>query len=63
MKMKTKQIKKGSIIFLIGKKWTVESIETSDIGKQGTKKCRLELKNENGEKMVIIRPEDYPLDI
>ncbi|MEK6850867.1 MAG: hypothetical protein AABX85_04800 [Nanoarchaeota archaeon] len=63
MKKKAKQIKKGDVISLVGKKWTIESIETSDIGKQGTKKCRLELKNENGEKMVIIRPEDYPLDV
>ena len=62
MKRKAKEIKKGDRVTVGGKKFTVENIELSDIGKQGTKKCRLELIDEKGERLVVIRPEDYPFD-
>lgn len=58
---KASELNKGEKIFLAGQILIVENIEISDIGKQGTKKCRIEAKNEKGEKIVIIRPADYPV--
>ncbi len=63
MKKLAKDLKKGDTINLAGKKVKVMSIEISDIGKQGTKKCRIEAVTPEGEKIAIIRPEDYPFDI
>ena len=63
MKKKAKELKKGDKITLAGKKYSVEEIEISDIGKQGKRKCRLVLTDEKGEKSIIIRPEDYPFDV
>jgi len=62
MKKKAKEFKKGDSIILAGKEYTIESIEFSEIGKQGMRKCRLILKPEEGEKIAIVRPEDYPFD-
>ncbi len=62
MKKKAIDLKKGDAISLAGKKFVVEEIEVSDIGKQGTKKVRIVVKSELGEKIVIIRPEDYPFE-
>jgi translation elongation factor P/translation initiation factor 5A len=63
MKKTAKEIKKRDKIKLAGKVLVVEEIEISDIGKQGTKKCRIVAKSETGEKIVLIRPEDYPLEV
>ena len=62
MKKKAKELKSGDKVKILGKIWIVEGIETSDIGKQGASKTRLELESE-GKKMVIIRPSEYPFDI
>jgi len=62
MKKKAHELKKGDKVKILGKTWIVASIETSDIGKQGTKKCRLELES-RGEKMAIIRPAEYPFEL
>lgn len=62
MKKQAKEIKKGDKIRIADKKCIVEAIELSDIGKQGKRKCRLEIKTEDGEKIIIIRPEDYPFE-
>jgi len=62
MKKKAGDIKKGDSILIAGEEMIVDEVETSDIGKQGTKKVRLVAKKKNGEKIVIIRPEDYPID-
>jgi translation elongation factor P/translation initiation factor 5A len=62
MKKPAKELKKGDRIIIAGKTFIVENIEISDIGKQGTKKVRIEAKTEQGEKIVIIRPEDYPFE-
>ena len=62
MKRKAIDLKKGDSIELAGKKFTIEEIEVSDIGKQGKRKVRLVAKSDQGEKIVIIRPEDYPID-
>jgi len=63
MKKKANELAKGDKIKIAGKNFAIENIELSEIGKQGTKKCRIEAKNEAGEKIVIIRPEDYPFEV
>ena len=63
MKKKAEELKKGDKITLAGQEASIESTEISDIGKQGTKKCRLEVKLKNGEKSVVIRPADYPFTV
>lgn len=60
MNKKAKDLRKGDEIKIAGEGFIVEEIEFSDIGKQGTKKCRIVAKRQNGEKIVIVRPEDYP---
>jgi translation elongation factor P/translation initiation factor 5A len=62
MKKKAKDLKGGEKISLAGRSCTVKNIEISDIGKQGKRKCRIEATAENGDKVIIIRPEDYPID-
>jgi translation elongation factor P/translation initiation factor 5A len=61
MKKKASELEKGEQIKILDKVWKVVAIETSDIGKQGSKKVRLELSS-NGEKMAIIRPSEYPFE-
>ena len=63
MKKKAKEIRKGDKIKIAGKIFSVEDTELSDIGKQGARKCRLILKSDIGERIVIIRPEDYSIDL
>lgn len=62
MKKQAKDIKKEEKIIIAGKAFIVQNIEISDIGKQGKRKVRFELKTTEGEKTVIIRPEDYPFE-
>jgi len=62
MKKKAKDLKKGESITIGGNKAVIEEIEISDIGKQGTKKVRLVAKTNAGEKITLIRPEDYPFE-
>jgi len=62
MKKQAKDLKKGDRIIVAGSRCIIENIEFSDIGKQGKRKVRLEVKTEKGEKVVIIRPEDYPFE-
>lgn len=63
MKKKAEEVKKGDVVVMAGEKLKVIASELSDIGKQGTKKCRLELEKTNGEKMAIVRPADYPIEV
>lgn len=63
MKKQAKDIKKGDTIILAGKNCKVLEIELSDIGKHGKSKVRLELSTPENEKLVIIRPENYPVEI
>lgn len=63
MKKAAKDLKTGDKVSVAGETLKVKSIEISDIGKQGTKKCRIEFTKENGESVVAIRPEDYPFTI
>jgi len=62
MRKKASQLKKGDRIGISGKSGAIEEIEFSEIGKQGTKKVRLIVKIDGGEKITIIRPEDYPFE-
>jgi translation elongation factor P/translation initiation factor 5A len=62
MKRKAKELKVGDCISVAGESVTITAIEHSDISKQGTKKTRIEAARKSGEKLVLIRPEDYPFD-
>ncbi len=62
MQKKASDLKKGDKLSVGGADLIVESIEVSDIGKQGTKKCRISAKKSDGERIVIIRPADYPFN-
>jgi translation elongation factor P/translation initiation factor 5A len=61
MRKKASELQKGDQIKILDKIWMVTTLETSDIGKQGSKKCRIELSSA-GEKMAIIRPAEYPFE-
>ena len=62
MKKQAKDLKAGDKVNMFGKVGVVDKHEMSDIGKQGKRKVRLEI-NLEGERTVIIRPEDYPFDV
>lgn len=69
MKKKAKDLKKGDIIKIAGKTAKIEEIEFSDIGGKAAvrdikskKKCRIVAVTEKGEKIVIIRPDEYPFE-
>lgn len=62
MKKQAKAFKKGDKIKIAGKDFSVEEIEISEIGKHGKRKVRIVAVASTGEKIVIIRPEDYPFD-
>lgn len=59
--MKAEDLKKGDKIKIGQESLIIESIEISGIGKQGIQKCRIEARKENGEKVVLVRPADYPV--
>lgn len=63
MKKKANELKNGDTITIGGSKAIIEEVEISDIGKQGKKKVRLVAKTSSGEKVIIIRPEDYPFEV
>lgn len=62
MKKQAKELKKGENIKIADQICNVENIEISDIGKHGKRKVRIEAKTSSGEKIVVIRPEDYEFD-
>ncbi|MEK6935679.1 MAG: hypothetical protein AABW67_02745 [Nanoarchaeota archaeon] len=62
MKKYAKDLKKGDKVTIANQKFLVNTIELSDIGKQGKRKVRLELLSEKQEKLIIIRPDDYIFD-
>lgn len=55
-----KNLRVGDCILVGGEKLTALHTETSDIGKQGAVKCRIEAQKQNGERVLIIRPAEYP---
>jgi translation elongation factor P/translation initiation factor 5A len=63
MKKQAKDLKKGDKILIAGQACLVNELEISEIGKQGKRKVRIEALTEKQEKIVIIRPEDYPFEV
>lgn len=63
MKINASDLKPGDSIALAGERLNVTSVEISDIGKQGVKKCRIEAVKSSGEKIVLIRPANYPMEL
>lgn len=62
MRKQAKDIKQGDKIVIADQQCSVKDVEISDIGKHGKRKVRIELSTSKGEKIVIIRPEDYPFE-
>ena len=62
MKKQAKDLKKQDKVNIAGQECIVEEIEISDIGKHGKRKVRIAVISPNNEKIVLIRPEDYPFD-
>jgi translation elongation factor P/translation initiation factor 5A len=62
MKKPANELKKGDKIKLANKSFVIKEFELSDIGKHGKRKCRIEAESEQGEKITVIRPEDYPIE-
>lgn len=62
MKNPARDLKKGDKIKIAGKDFIIEETEISDIGKHGKRKVRIVAKSEDGEKTIMIRPEDYPVE-
>jgi translation elongation factor P/translation initiation factor 5A len=60
MKKLAQDLKKGEKIKVSDQSCVIEEIELSDVGKQGKRKCRIVAKTEKGERVIIIRPADYP---
>ena len=63
MKKLAKELKRGDKLNIFGKEAVVEEIEFSDIGKQGKKKARIVARTNDEQKVVMVRPEDYPFDV
>ena len=57
-----KSLKTGDKIVYDGETLTIEKIETSDIGKHGRSKTRLEAINKKGERKIIIRPTEANIE-
>jgi translation elongation factor P/translation initiation factor 5A len=62
MKKTAVELKKGDMILVANQECLIEELEISDIGKQGKRKVRVLAKNSKEEKIVLIRPEDYPFE-
>jgi translation elongation factor P/translation initiation factor 5A len=63
MRKPAKDLKKGDKIIVAGQPAIIDEIELSEIGKQGARKCRIVAKTQSGEKVAIIRPDDYPFEL
>ena len=63
VKKKAQDLKKGDKINIGEEILIIGLIELSEIGKQGTKKCRIEATKSDGEKAVLIRPSEYPFNV
>ncbi len=62
MRKQAKDLVKGDSVNLAGRDFKITDIEISDIGKHGKRKVRIVALSSSGEKIVIIRPEDYPFE-
>jgi len=62
MEKTAEQLKNGDKIAIGPETLAIESVEISDVGKQGVKKCRIIALKQNGEKVILVRPSNYPFD-
>lgn len=62
MKKQAKDLKKNDKIKIAEKIFNILELEVSDIGKHGKRKVRIILESHSGEKLIIIRPEDYQFE-
>jgi len=62
MKKQAKDLVEGDRVNIAGQECLIDDIEISEIGKHGKRKVRIAATTSNKEKIVIIRPEDYPFD-
>ncbi|MEK6827417.1 MAG: hypothetical protein AABX99_02955 [Nanoarchaeota archaeon] len=62
MKKLANQLKKGDKIILASQEYSIEELEISDIGKHGMRKVRIVAVSPKQEKIILIRPEDYPFE-
>ena len=62
MKKKAEELRKGDTITIGNESLQIENVEISDLGKQGIKKCRIEARKLSGERVVLLRPADYPFN-
>lgn len=62
VKKQAKDLKKDEKVLIADQTCLIESIELSEIGKHGKRKCRIAAITPKGEKIILIRPEDYPMD-
>lgn len=62
MKKLAKDLKKDDKIKIAEKFFNVIELEISDIGKHGKRKVRMVLGSDLKERLIIIRPEDYPFE-
>ena len=62
MKKQARDLKEGEKIKLAEKIFIITSIEISEIGKHGKSKVRIAAKTDQDEKIVIIRPDNYPVE-
>ena len=63
MKKKADSIVEGDTITIGGEPVKVVQVENSDMGKQGSKKTRIVAEKQDGEKITLIRPSDYPIEV
>jgi len=63
MKKQAKDLKQNYKVLVADQICVVESLELSDVGKQGKRKARIVIVTPKGEKMILVRPEDYPFDV
>jgi len=63
MKKQAKELQKGEKVVIADQVCVILDLEISDIGKHGKRKVRVEAETQQGEKIVIIRPEDYPFSL
>jgi len=63
MKKQAKDLKKGDTVIIGEQKAVIDELDMSDIGKQGKRKVRIGALTEKKEKIILVRPEDYPIDV
>jgi len=63
MKKPARDLKKEDKVLIGNQTYIVESIEISDIGKQGKRKVRIVASAPLKDKVIVIKPEDYFFEV